>query len=132
MISEHINDVGDFHACHSSDSLLFIQYTCVQDNEMLFNKFNDLAIVSIITVSVAFFYMVFVWYWTDTSKLELLKYDISTVTLDDFTVKMDISLDDYEDFLINQFKPKGAKEDFAQAMFLKSYLKTRIEEILSL
>mgnify|MGYP007118485654 CR=1 FL=1 len=56
--------------------------------------------------------------------------------MDDFTVELDISKDDYADFLDNQYKPHVAqhKKDgiapISPAMYLKSYLKRKVEEIL--
>jgi hypothetical protein len=63
-----------------------------------------------------------------------MKYDLSTCTLSDFTVEMNISGQNWEDFIENHYKPKvmDKKKDIAPAMYLKEYLKSKIEKIVSL
>ena len=65
------------------------------------------------------------------TELSQLQYDISTFTAADFTVELNISPAAYEDFLTNQYEPKGKKDGYSPGMYLKLYLKSRIDKILS-
>ena len=66
-----------------------------------------------------------------TSKVNKLKYDLATTTLNDFAVEMDITEADWQDFLDNHYHPKGEKAEKSPSLYLKQYLKKRIEEVLS-
>jgi len=67
----------------------------------------------------------------DNAKIEVAKYDLATVTADDFTVEMDISLNDYKDFLKNVYEPNKANCKDSKGIYMKKYLKFRIEDTLS-
>lgn len=60
-----------------------------------------------------------------------MKYDISIVTAADYTVEMTISKEDYTDFVNNFYQPKGRLDGKSIGLFLKEYLKSRIETILN-
>lgn len=60
-----------------------------------------------------------------------MKYNLSTVTANDFTCELDISQRAYDDFLKNEYYPKGQKDNTSPALFLKAYLREKIEHILS-
>lgn len=65
------------------------------------------------------------------TKLRSVKYDVQSVTANDFTVLLDISKQDYEQFWKNEYEPKGRLDDKSPAMYLKEYLKFKIEAILN-
>lgn len=56
-------------------------------------------------------FSIFIFYQKSLTKLNAVKYDISTVTASDFTVEMDISDEAYAHFLKNEYEPKG-KSDY--------------------
>jgi len=57
-----------------------------------------------------------------------LEHDISLVTVDDFTVEMEI--DNFEDFLVNEYRPRAIGK--AVGACFKEYLKDKIETVLTL
>jgi hypothetical protein len=80
--------------------------------------------------------------------MNLIRYDISTITASDFTVELDISPKAYLDFLENEYDPKGKgksagkdivaknteenkEQYYSPAYYLKYYLKTKVESILN-
>lgn len=65
------------------------------------------------------------------SKSNAIKYDIQTVTASDFSVEMDISDEAYHHFLNYEYKPKGKHEFYSQGLYMKKYLKMKIEDILN-
>jgi hypothetical protein len=48
----------------------------------------------------------------------------------DFTVELDISLEDYDQFYKNEYEPKGKVQEIPVGVFLKEYLKAKTEKIL--
>jgi hypothetical protein len=40
-------------------------------------------------------------------KINQVKYDLQTLSASDFTIELDISLDDYDQFLKNEYEPNG-------------------------
>jgi len=53
-------------------------------------KYNKLAFVTACVMFVALFFILTVSYLQKKSKLDLLKYDMRTITASDFTVEFDI------------------------------------------
>ena len=81
---------------------------------------------------IAFTFFVFVFQNQAMNRLKQIKYDISTVTASDFTVELDISAKAFQNFLKNEYMPKMAQTPhMSKAKYLKQYLKTRIESILT-
>lgn len=56
---------------------------------------------------------------------------MDTVTASDFTVELDISQEAYQDFLQNHYKPKIKHDERSPAMYLKEYLKVKVDHLLS-
>ena len=56
---------------------------------------------------------------------------MDTVTASDFTVELDISEEAYKDFLENHYKPKIKNNERSPAMYLKEYLKVKVDHLLS-
>jgi hypothetical protein len=88
-------------------SFIFIQYKCFQAEDVQYKKFNLLAVVTVSVMLVAFTFFMLTYYLTITSKLNQMKYNISTVTANDFTCELDISQRSWNDFLKNEYNPKG-------------------------
>ena len=86
---------------------------------------------------IAYTFFIFVFQSQATSKLNWLKYDISTVTVSDFTCELEIKSQDYENFILNEYEPKqkqsNQKEmsEVSKGMYLKQYLKNKIESMLT-
>ena len=110
---------------------MFAQYECVMPLSEQAEKYGYLCLITVLVLFVAFLYAITIHHLQTTTKLDKIKYDLSTVTLNDFTVEMDISKDDYQDFLDNHYKPLGLPSGKSPALYLKEYLKKKIEDIMS-
>ena len=113
------------------DAFYFIQYTCVQEQADQAAKYDEIAIVTIIIMLVGYGFTLIITNQRQLTHIEQLKYDLNTVTAADFTVEMDISRRAYLDFLKNEYNPKGKPEGHSPGMYLKQYLKKKIDDILS-
>lgn len=86
---------------------------------------------------IAYTFFIFVFQSQATSKLNWLKYDISTVTVSDFTCELEIKSQDYENFILNEYEPKQKQSnqvdmsELSKGMYLKQYLKNKIESMLT-
>lgn len=86
---------------------------------------------------IAYTFFIFVYQSQATSKLNWLKYDISTVTVSDFTCELEIKSQDYENFILNEYEPKQKQSnkldmsEVSKGMYLKQYLKNKIESMLT-
>lgn len=86
---------------------------------------------------IAYTFFIFVFQSQATSKLNWLKYDISTVTVSDFTCELEIKSQDYENFILNEYEPKQKQSnqvdmsEVSKGMYLKQYLKNKIESMLT-
>jgi len=79
---------------------------------------------------IAFFFFVIIYRQKELMELNEIKYDVSTITAVDFSCELEISERDYMDFLNNEYKPK-AKHLTSPGLYLKQYLKKKIDEMLS-
>ena len=65
------------------------------------------------------------------TKLRATKYDVNSVTANDFTVTLDISKEDYNHFRKNEYDTKGKLDNKSPALYLKEYLKHKVEHIIN-
>ena len=79
----------------------------------------------------AFVYVMMIYQQKSSSKLDLLKYDVSIINAGDFTVELDISEDAYNNFLSNEYNPKGKPHNISPGKYLKMYLKKKVDDIIS-
>jgi hypothetical protein len=82
-------------------------------------------------VIVAVIYGLFIYWEISNMSMEQLKYDISIVTAADYTVELEISEKMFKDFKTNFYDPKGAEDNKSVGLYLKEYLKSKIEFILN-
>jgi len=120
-----------YKECINDNSLVFVQYSCTQDEGTQHKKWYELSIVACIYLMITVIFSMFIIYMKSLSKLNAIKYDISTVTASDFTIEMDISDEAYKHFLRNEYEPKGKFDYYSQGLYLKQYLKKKIEDILN-
>lgn len=79
-------------------------------------------------------FFIVVYYMQHTSNLDGFDFDVKTVTVQDYTVEMDISNEMWQDFLDNHYekqREKPSKERMSQALYLKQYLTSQIGVILT-
>jgi len=81
----------------------------------------------------AYAFFVIVYRQREMMELNEIKYDVSTITAMDFSCELEISPKAFNDFLHNEYYPKAARSNlkFTKGMYLKQYLKKKIDEILS-
>ena len=63
-------------------------------------------------------------------KINQVKYDLQTLSASDFTVELDITLEDYDQFYKNEYEPKGKVLELPAGVYLKEYLIAKTEKIL--
>ena len=63
-------------------------------------------------------------------KINQVKYDLQTLSASDFTVELDITLEDYDQFYKNEYEPKGKVLELPVGVYLKEYLIAKTEKIL--
>ena len=131
-IKSHLMGSDTDPSCQDQNALFFIQHTCEQDVGDQARKYYYISIITILIMLIAFAYIMIVHSQRALTKLELVKYDMSTVTASDFTVELDISREAYQDFLQNHYRPKVKNNERSPAMYLKEYLKVKIDHLLSM
>ena len=86
---------------------------------------------------VAFFYSLVIYYMQTTTKINMLEYDMNTISAGDFTVELDITKKMYDEFLDNFYEPYGTREKdengkiYSPALYLKKHLTQEISRILT-
>jgi len=55
---------------------------------------------------------------------------LQTLSASDFTVELDITLEDYDQFYKNEYEPKGKVLELPAGVYLKEYLIAKTEKIL--
>ena len=74
--------------------------------------------------------MLFKYYVKKYATIKELRYDLDTVTVDDFAVELEISIKQYKQFLKQYLKDDEALENGSVAVAFKKYLKNKIETVL--
>ena len=123
--------------CNNQRSNIFIQYKCEITELEQYEKYNQLTLVTVLTMMATFLYSLLIYWLQTTSKLDQVKYDLKTITAGDFTVEYDITAEMYETFLRDHYEPTGKNEveesgeKYSPALYLKKYLAQRVGEVLS-
>ena len=98
---------------------------------MLKEKYDHVSLAVACIMLIAFFFIVLIYYMQRTSKLDQLSYDMNTITAGDFTVEMDINHDQWNQFMENEYTGE-IREKYSPGLYFKQFLKTKIEELVSL
>ena len=86
---------------------------------------------------VAFLYILVIYYLQKTSRMDMLEYDMNTISAGDFTCELDITKGMYQEFLENFYEPIGSKindesgRPYTPALYLKKHLTEEISRILT-
>ena len=73
----------------------------------------------------------------NTSKINMMEYDMNTISAGDFTCELDLTNEMYDDFLDNFYEPFGSRQTddsgkiYSPALYLKKHLMDEISRILS-
>lgn len=121
--------------CGTKSAQFFIQYRCKQHEEDQYEKYNQIAFVTVCVLFVAFFFILYIQYLKQNAKLDVLKYDLRTITASDFTVEMDITKNDWATFLqAYETEGKEMENDLGQTnspgLYFKTFLKDSVEEAI--
>lgn len=73
----------------------YVQYTCVQTNEQLEDKYNIMSTCTACAVFASLFYSIFVIGFGAKQKLQAIEWDLNTVTVADYAVEFAIPPDAY-------------------------------------
>jgi len=80
-----------------------VQYTCEITEEEKESKYDKLSLVSVVVIFVSFLFSQLIYFLQQTSKLDAIKFDISTITASDFTVEYEISKEMFDHFISNEY-----------------------------
>ena len=76
-----------------------MQFTCEQSVEAAAIKYNKLAVIASISVLISLLMIIAIYYLKTKSDIDNIKYDLETITISDYTVKLDITDEIYQNFL---------------------------------
>jgi len=109
-------DVSILPACSVPTNLMFVQYTCVhpEDNQNI--RYRGVAVIGFLAMLMACLLLIWTRYAMQSSKIEMLEFDVATVTAADYTVEMKIKKKAYDDWAAVERSKLG---DFRPALALK-------------
>lgn len=118
--------------CKNGNAYLFVQYSCLQDNETLHTKYRQVSLISCLSIFVASLFIIVIYFVKKNSQMKQIDWDISTITPGDYTLQLEITTDAYNWFLKevyekNDFESQGVSRAFA----LKEYMKAELEALLT-
>lgn len=124
--------------CVDEDSLIFVQYTCVQAAAVQKTKFNELIFAESVAILIGFLFYCLIRMLYQGGKLSCVEWDLSTVTASDYTVMWEIKRETYENW-DNDREAKNALERIddpdvhhdAEGYAFKDTIKKQVEMLLS-
>ena len=120
-------------SCITEDSTLFLQYTCIQSEEDLATKYDQMAIAVATGVLICLLFTVSIKRMYEGGKIQQLEWDMATVTAGDYAVEFPIKSNDsscgYDWWKTNVYRAPGGpfEQGIAPAFALKEYMKKEIE-----
>lgn len=82
--------------CTMQTSQVFAQYTCIQSNDQLKNKYNTMSACTALAVFASLFFSLFVIGFGAKQKLQAIEWDLNTVTVADYAVEFAITPEAYQ------------------------------------
>jgi hypothetical protein len=112
---------------------MFTQFTCIQSNQEIHDKYKHLCASVAGSVLVAMLFTIMIRSLYYGGKIKLIEWDFATITAGDYTVELPIPEVAYIEWYDNEYKKAGgdADEGIAPAMSLKTQLKSLIEQSLT-
>jgi hypothetical protein len=112
--------------CWNEDSIIYLQYECQQEDEVLNVKKQQGLLTSCIGIFICGIYLSIMYYLNKTALLDFKQWDVDTVTAGDFTIEYKVPLEVWERFEDNhEDKTRAEGTDFEQ------YLNEEFERIVS-
>ena len=101
-----------------------MQYTCEQDIADMQSKYNELALAVGTSVFICLMFTISIRAQYQGGKIQMIEWDVTTVTAGDFTVEFNIEQNYYDEW------KKSYSDNSAPALALKVQLKEEIEKNL--
>jgi hypothetical protein len=120
------------HRCINEDSLVYAQFTCELEEELLEQRHKHLSIISCLGILCASIFSIAIYYQKRYSKMNQLDWDIQTITPGDYTLQYEITDEAYQWFLENVYRKNRDEENgISIALSLKTYMKAELEKMLT-
>lgn len=113
------------------DSLFFIQYTCLQSDEVIAQKKKYTSVISSLGLLVCGLFSTCVYFLKRDSKLDQIEWDVETITPSDYTMQYEITQTAFDHFLENVFRRGDEAQGLSRGTSLKKYMKHEIETFLN-
>ena len=128
-IDDLYDNNNNYTECVNDRSAFFIQYSCEETIVETREKYEKLSMVSCIFCVVCVIYSLVIYYLKANTNIQVVKYDLDTVTAGDYTVEIEITekmLHTFRDDPVwkDRIKDKGD----AFALCFKKYLMLKIEK----
>lgn len=119
--------------CTDAKSMMFLQYTCIQSDDLLHEKYDQLNLAVALGLTLLIIYGLFIRYQKLGGRIKALDYDLTTVTAGDFTVELKITKTMYNNFINNIYKQQDKYKNYGGASrAFKYYLADELERRLNL
>jgi len=118
-------------SCTKASNFLFVQYTCVHDTESMHSRYQAVCTIVFLSILMAFIFLI----WTRKSMkgqvIDLIKYDLNTITAADYTIHTKFDPKNYMDWYEKDYKLNGDEASgISPAISLKKKIVKDIEEIV--
>jgi len=74
--------------CLLKDNFLFVQYTCIHDIGTLYSRYNAICAIAFTSILMALIFLIWTRYSEKSSNIDVVTYDLATVTAGDYTVEV--------------------------------------------
>ena len=91
----------------AKESRLFVQYTCIQSDENLTMKYNQMCLITSTAVCIALLFTLTIRYLFQGGKMQQIDWDMTTITAGDYSVEFTIDKDVYDNWKNNTFMGPG-------------------------
>ena len=82
--------------CDTAESYLFVQYTCEQTEANMHQKYKQLCLAVATGIFICFAFTVSIRGQYQGGKIQMIEWDVTTVTAGDFTVEFNIEKEYYD------------------------------------
>mmetsp|Transcript_21706 Transcript_21706/g.16002 ORF Transcript_21706/g.16002 Transcript_21706/m.16002 type:complete len:320 (+) Transcript_21706:473-1432(+) len=120
--------------CMAVDNSFFIQYSCVQEENVLYQKYMQMSLISILGLFCCFLYLIMIYFLKRDSKLNYVAWDVQTITPGDYSVEYNITETAYKWFMENVFAAEDqaiASPGYSLKLYLKKEIETQLTEHLN-
>lgn len=113
-----------------AEGYIFASFECHHELADQHTRYNQVVMIGTIGILIAFMFMLWIRWSFQGAKIDLLEFDVATITAGDYTVEVKFAKEEYNDWYENVYRPTLMDSGISTALALKNQLRKEVQSII--